>query len=114
MLTEAQRSIIRATVPALQNHGEAITQHFYTTLFNSHPELLNIFNKANQRPGGQSANLATSILMYAGNIDHLTVQNGLTDRPQARKYGSKARALSGCWTSHTAVDSCGTRRRSDR
>lgn len=87
MLTEAQRSIIRATVPALQNHGEAITQHFYKTLFNSHPELLNIFNKANQRPGGQSANLATSILMYAGNIDHLDKLSGMVERI-AHKHGS--------------------------
>jgi len=87
MLTEAQRSIIRATVPALQNHGEAITQHFYKTLFSSHPELLNIFNKANQRPGGQSANLATSILMYAANIDQLDKLSGMVERI-AHKHGS--------------------------
>jgi hemoglobin-like flavoprotein/ferredoxin-NADP reductase len=87
MLTETQRSIIRATIPALQDQGETITQHFYKTLFNAHPELLNIFNKANQRPGGQSANLATSILMYAGNIDHLDKLSAMVERI-AHKHGS--------------------------
>ena len=71
MLTETQLSIVRSTVPVLQTHGEALTAHFYKTLFEAHPGLLNVFNKANQRPGGQAANLATSILMYPAHIDHL-------------------------------------------
>ena len=87
MLTEDQRSIIRATVPALQDSGEAITSHFYRSLFAAHPELLNIFNKANQRPGGQAASLATSILMYAANIDHLEKLAPMVERI-AHKHGS--------------------------
>ena len=87
MLTENQRSTIRATVPALQSHGEAITAHFYKTLFEAHPGLLNIFNKANQQPGGQAASLATSILMYAANIDHLERLGGMVERI-AHKHGS--------------------------
>lgn len=87
MLTEAQRSIIRATVPVLQTHGEAITAHFYKTLFEAHPGLLNVFNKANQRPGGQGANLATSILMYAAHIDHLEKLGSMVERI-AHKHGS--------------------------
>ncbi len=87
MLTEAQRSIIRATVPVLQEHGEAITKHFYQSLFEAHPELLNVFNKANQGPGGQAANLATSILMYAAHIDHLDKLAPMVERI-AHKHGS--------------------------
>jgi nitric oxide dioxygenase len=71
MLTDSQREIIRATVPALQQHGEAVTERFYADLFEAHPELLNIFNPVNQRPGGQARNLAASILAFAGNIDQL-------------------------------------------
>lgn len=87
VLTESQRAIIRATVPALQQHGEAITEHFYQSLFEAQPQLLNIFNKANQRAGGQAANLATSILMYAANIDHLDKLAPMVERI-AHKHGS--------------------------
>jgi nitric oxide dioxygenase len=87
LLTDPQRAIIRATVPALQQHGEAITTYFYSNLFAEHPGLLNIFNKANQRPGGQAANLAASILMYAANIDHLDKLGGMVERI-AHKHAS--------------------------
>jgi nitric oxide dioxygenase len=87
MLTDQQRSIIRATVPALQQHGETITKYFYQSLFKENPSLLNIFNKANQREGGQAANLAASILMYAAHIDHLDKLGGMVERI-AHKHGS--------------------------
>jgi nitric oxide dioxygenase len=87
MLTESQREIIRATVPALRQHGEAITERFYADLFESHPELLNIFNPVNQRPGGQARNLAASILAYAANIDQLDKLGGMVERI-ANKHGS--------------------------
>ncbi len=87
MLTDRQRTIIRNTVPALQQHGEAITKHFYLSLFKENPALLNIFNKANQRDGGQAANLAASILMYAAHIDHLDKLGGMVERI-AHKHGS--------------------------
>jgi hypothetical protein len=63
------KAIIQATVPALQQYGEAITTAFYKTLFEKKPSLLNIFNPANQRNGGQSRSLAASILTYAAHID---------------------------------------------
>jgi nitric oxide dioxygenase len=87
LLTDQQRIIIRATVPALKQHGEAITTYFYQSLFTEHPDLLNVFNKANQREGGQAANLAASILMYAANIDHLDKLGGMIERI-AHKHGS--------------------------
>jgi nitric oxide dioxygenase len=87
MLTESQRAIIRATVPALQQNGQTITTYFYKSLFLEHPGLLNIFNKANQREGGQAANLAASILMYAAHIDHLDQLGGMVERI-AHKHGS--------------------------
>ena len=79
MLTDAQRNIICATVPVLKEHGEAITSEFYRQLFIGHSELLNVFNEANQHKGGQSASLATSILMYAAHIDHIDKIGDMVD-----------------------------------
>lgn len=87
MITEAQRNIVRTTVPVLKEHGEAITSEFYRQLFTDHPELLNIFNQANQRRGGQSASLAASILMYAAHIYHVDKLGGMVDYI-AHKHGS--------------------------
>jgi nitric oxide dioxygenase len=87
MLTEQQREIIRATVPVLQLNGEQITKQFYHDMFADHPELLNIFNPANQRSGGQARSLAGSILAYAANIDQLDRLGGMVDRI-AHKHGS--------------------------
>ncbi|HLZ66167.1 MAG TPA: NO-inducible flavohemoprotein [Aliidongia sp.] len=87
MLTESQREIIRATVPVLRLHGEQITEHFYRDLFAAHPALWNVFNPANQRPGGQARSLAASILAYAANIDQLDRLGGMVERI-AHKHGS--------------------------
>ncbi len=45
------KKIVQATVPVLQQYGEAITQVFYQQLLATHPELSNLFNPANQRNG---------------------------------------------------------------
>ena len=87
MLTDSQREIIRATVPALRLHGEKITDRFYADLFEAHPALWNVFNPANQRPGGQSRSLAASILAYAANIDQLDRLGDMVERI-AHKHGS--------------------------
>ena len=69
MVTIQQREIVKATVPALREHGEAITRTFYADMLAAHPELLNLFNPANQRNGGQARSLAASVLAYAEHID---------------------------------------------
>jgi nitric oxide dioxygenase len=71
MLTDSQLAIVKATVPVLQQHGEAITRVFYKNLFAAHPELKNVFNMANQIKGDQPRALATAVLAYAANIDQL-------------------------------------------
>ena len=69
MLTAQQREIVKATVPALKEHGETITRTFYGDMFTAHPELYNLFNPANQRDGGQARSLAASVVTYAEHID---------------------------------------------
>ncbi|MGG0737694.1 NO-inducible flavohemoprotein [Niallia taxi] len=71
MLNEKTIEIIKSTVPVLEVHGTAITTHFYKTLFTNHPELLNIFNHANQREGKQQTALANAVYAAALHIDKL-------------------------------------------
>ncbi|MDJ0330262.1 NO-inducible flavohemoprotein [Planococcus sp. S3-L1] len=71
MLSEQTRSIVKSTVPVLEEYGVAITTQFYENLFVAHPELLNIFNQANQAQGRQQAALANAVHAAAVNIDNL-------------------------------------------
>ncbi|KAL1953400.1 hypothetical protein VTO42DRAFT_2839 [Malbranchea cinnamomea] len=68
-LTPRQIELVKATVPALEQHGVAITTCFYKRLFDEHPELKNVFNLAHQATGTQPAALAHSVWAYASNID---------------------------------------------
>ncbi len=71
MLNEKTISVIKSTVPVLQSHGKAITTRFYEMMFANHPELLNIFNHANQKQGRQQTALAGAVYAAAANIDNL-------------------------------------------
>lgn len=75
-----QKELVQATVPVLQQYGEAITTVFYRTLFEENPSLFNIFNTANQKNGGQARSLAASILAYAAHIDQLDRLGGMVNR----------------------------------
>ncbi|PRO66010.1 NO-inducible flavohemoprotein [Alkalicoccus urumqiensis] len=71
MLTETQKETIKATIPVLEQHGTDVTTHFYSRLFEDHPELLNIFNHVHQETGEQPRALAYSLYQAAVNIDQL-------------------------------------------
>ncbi|BCJ87251.1 NO-inducible flavohemoprotein [Effusibacillus dendaii] len=71
MLSSETIQIIKSTVPVLQVHGNAITTRFYQLLFTNHPELLNVFNHANQKQGRQQTALANAVYAAAANIDNL-------------------------------------------
>jgi nitric oxide dioxygenase len=71
MLSEKSIKIIKSTVPVLEVHGAAITRRFYDMLFTSHPELLNMFNHANQKQGRQQTALANAVYAAALHIDQL-------------------------------------------
>ncbi len=64
-------AIIQSTVPVLEQHGLDITKRFYKLLFSNHPELLNLFNHANQNQGRQQTALANAIYAAAKHIDKL-------------------------------------------
>lgn len=81
-------NIIKSTVPVLEIHGEAVTKRFYERLFKAHPELLNIFNHANQKKGRQQAALANAVYAAAANIDNLSAII-----PVVKQIGHKHRSL---------------------
>lgn len=71
MLTEQTIRVIKSTVPVLEIHGVTITKRFYDRLFTAHPELLNLFNHANQKQGRQQTALANAVYAAALHIDRL-------------------------------------------
>jgi nitric oxide dioxygenase len=73
MLSQKTLSIIKATVPVLEAHGETLTRHFYKRMFAHNPEVIAFFNPAHQASGTQQRALANAICAYAANIDNLGV-----------------------------------------
>lgn len=70
-LSQKTIDIIKSTVPVLEVHRVNITTVFYKNMFENHPELLNIFNHANQSQGEQQVALANMVYAAAKNIDQL-------------------------------------------
>lgn len=88
MLSEATITTIKSTVPVLEKHGRAITSQFYQSMFASYPELLNLFNHANQKQGKQQAALANAVYAAALHIDRLEAI-----LPAVRQIAHKHRSL---------------------
>lgn len=64
-------ALVKATAPALEVHGLAITQKMYGYLFQDE-EMRELFNQSHQGAGGsQPKALAAAVLAYARNIDNL-------------------------------------------
>ncbi|MEK8129444.1 NO-inducible flavohemoprotein [Paenibacillus filicis] len=88
MLSQKTIHIIKSTVPALEKHGTDITKRFYQLLFTGHPELLNVFNHANQSQGRQQTALANAVYAAAQHIDKLE-----SILPVVRQIAHKHRSL---------------------
>ncbi|KMJ57955.1 dihydropteridine reductase [Bacillus sp. LL01] len=88
MLSSKTIQIVKSTAPVLAVKGEEITTHFYKTLFSNHPELLNIFNHANQKKGRQQTALANTVYAAATYIDQLEVL-----LPAVKQIAHKHRSL---------------------
>lgn len=73
LLDDTTRALVKATVPTLSAHGEALTRHFYQRLFSHHPMLKEVFNQGHQHTGSQQQALAAAVLAYAQHIDDPSV-----------------------------------------
>lgn len=69
-LSEQTIAIVKATAPALQQHGVAITTRMYDRLFQNEA-VKTMFDQAAQDSGEQPRRLAGAILAYAQNVDKL-------------------------------------------
>jgi nitric oxide dioxygenase len=72
-LTEEQKQILQSTVPIFKENGKEITSILYKHMLAAHPELLDIFNRTNQKTGTQPFALANTIYLAIKNIDQLDV-----------------------------------------
>ena len=88
MLSKKTIETIKSTVPVLEVKGTEITTVFYKNMFENHPELLNIFNHANQKKGRQQTALANTVLAAATYIDKLE-----SIIPVVKQIGHKHRSL---------------------
>jgi nitric oxide dioxygenase len=88
MLSQNTIKIVKSTAPVLAERGVEITTYFYKTLFEAHPELLNIFNHANQQKGRQQTALANTVYAAATYIDQLEVL-----LPAVKQIAHKHRSL---------------------
>ncbi|MCF8567524.1 NO-inducible flavohemoprotein [Alicyclobacillus tolerans] len=80
--------IVKATLPAVKQHGETITRRFYQRMFTNHPELKNIFNQTHQITGHQPKALADAVYAAAANIEDMSVII-----PALERIGQKHRSL---------------------
>lgn len=68
MLSPQSTETVKATAGVVAEHAEEITKRFYPHMFEAHPELMRVFNKANQAIGEQPKALAASVVAYAVNL----------------------------------------------
>jgi nitric oxide dioxygenase len=70
-LSDTTIHLVKATVPALQEHGLAITKRMYERMFRNE-EIRDLFNQSHHgETGSQPKALATAVLAYAQNIDNI-------------------------------------------
>ncbi|GMA41489.1 globin domain-containing protein [Mobilicoccus caccae] len=65
MLSQQSTEVVKATAGVVAEHAVEITSRFYPHMFEAHPELLDIFNRADQELGEQAQALAASVVAYA-------------------------------------------------
>lgn len=63
-LTDSSHDIVAATASTVAAHAEEIARRFYADMFEARPDLLNVFNRANQANGEQQKTLAASIVAF--------------------------------------------------
>lgn len=80
-------TLVKATAPALAEHGRAITTAMYARMFRDE-HIKSLFNHANQgESGAQMHALAAAILAYAQNIDNLGTLAPVIDRVAHKHVG---------------------------
>jgi nitric oxide dioxygenase len=87
-LSAATIAVVKATAPALQQHGVAITTRMYERLFVD-PAIRALFDEAAQKSGEQPKRLAAAIVAFAKNVDNLPALSSAVERMAERHVESK-------------------------
>ncbi|WP_176591172.1 globin domain-containing protein [Sphingobium sp. EM0848] len=90
-LTADTIAIVKATAPALRQHGVEITTAMYARLFQD-ASIRDMFDQAAQESGEQPKRLAAAILGYAENIDKLQALDGAVARMVQRHVETGVKA----------------------
>ncbi|WP_431269758.1 NO-inducible flavohemoprotein [Dankookia sp. P2] len=86
-LSDTTIAVVKATVPALEQHGLAITRRMYDRMFRN-PEIRDLFNQSHHgETGSQPKALAAAVLAYAKHIDNLGVLSGAVERIAQKHAG---------------------------
>ena len=81
---------VKATAPALVQHGVAITTRMYERLFVD-PEIKALFDQAAQVSGEQPRRLAAAIVAFAQNVDNLPALAGAVERMAEKHVRSRVK-----------------------
>ncbi|NMO49601.1 hemin transporter [Actinoplanes sp. TBRC 11911] len=68
MLSETSSAVVRATLPAVGEHLDAIAGRFYETMLGENPDLLNLFSRSAQATGEQRRALAGAIAAFGAHL----------------------------------------------
>ncbi len=86
-LSERTIAVVKATIPALEAHGEQIVQAMYRRLFEN-PSVRDMFNQSHQGEGGSQPHALTgAILAYARNIENPAVLMPAVERIAQKHVG---------------------------
>jgi hemoglobin-like flavoprotein len=83
-------TVVKSTVPVMQQHGVAITTRMYERLF-ADPDMKALFDQAAQESGEQPKRLAAAILAFASNVDNLDALTAAIERIAARHVAMQIR-----------------------
>jgi nitric oxide dioxygenase len=79
-LSDKTIALVKATVPALEAHGLAITRCMYERMFQN-PAIRDLFNQSHHgEASSQPKALAAAVLAYARNIDNLAALGSAVER----------------------------------
>lgn len=80
MLSKSDITLVKSTVPLLEEGGSAVTDYFYKRMFKHNPEVMHIFNMSNQHTGRQKVALFEAIIGYAKNLEDLSPLKAVIER----------------------------------
>ncbi len=79
-LSDKTIDIVKATIPALEKGGTAVTDRMYQILFKN-PDIRDLFNQSHHgKTGSQSKALTAAVIAYGRNIDNLGVLASRVER----------------------------------